>query len=137
MEIDHSGTRICCLLLRTLIKPPQPSLLPFYVLSLPSSYTVLPQHGNIFPLSRHLYPSQNTKKTHSPPPSHLSSPESDSSAPTSPSPRLPDSYHRRSPADSNIYLSVVFSCRSAAVRRHHCLHNPPLAFVPRLFCANL
>ena len=32
-EIDHSGPRINCLMLRTLIKPPPPILLPSYVLS--------------------------------------------------------------------------------------------------------
>ena len=56
-DIDHNVPMIRRLLLHTLINPPQPPLIPSYVLSPPSSSTVLPPHGIICPPGRHWSPS--------------------------------------------------------------------------------
>ena len=44
-DIDHSGPRICRLLLHTLIRPPHPPLLLSYVTSPPLPSTTLSPHG--------------------------------------------------------------------------------------------
>ena len=68
LDIDHSGPRICRLLLRTLINPAPTSPPAVRCLVYPVVFSFLPPYGIIRPPGRHMSLSQHNKISPSPPP---------------------------------------------------------------------